>query len=257
MQEVKKIRYNKFKLNTPDNLFIHPIGDTHIGHQNCDLDFIEKELSYIPNDPHHRILLMGDLIDCGIRTSIGASPYEQSLSPNQQLNTIKNLFEPFKEQIDGCVIGNHEYRIAKDSGIDVLEQFCDKLDIPYMLYSGIITYSIGTNGNERAYNIYMTHGNAGGGVGNALMKCKNLSNKVVADVYLNGHCHYNSNSERIMKYVDSRNGKIVEGIQKFVLTGHSLSYDESYADMANLEISPKGFPIIILKGSNKKDILIA
>ena len=66
-----------------------------------------------------------------------------------------------------------------------------------------------------------------------------------------------SNVKNRMKKNEQIVNKIVEGIQKFVLTGHSLSYDESYADMANLEISPKGFPIIILKGSNKKDILVA
>lgn len=227
-----------------------------MGHVNCNIERLESELESIPNSPNHRILLMGDLVDCGTKGSIGASSYEQTLNPNGQLNKIKSLFKPFRDQIDGVVMGNHEYRIMKDSGVDILEQFCDHLDIPYLLYSGVVTYSIGKMGCERAYNFNMIHGTAGGGVANALMKCKAMSNKVTADVYLMGHCHYNAHTCRIMKYVDSRNEKITEGLQYFVLTGHSLDYDDSYADKANLEISPMGFPIIILGGKGEKQITV-
>lgn len=174
------------RLDTSDDLYIHPIGDNHIGHTNSNIERLEEELDSIPNNPNHRILLMGDLIDCGTKDSIGASAYEQTMNPNKQLNAIVNLFSPFADQIDGSIQGNHEYRIMKTSGIDVMEQFCNQLDIPYLLYSGMVTYSIGMNGAERAYNINMFHGTAGGGVANALNKCKAMSNKAVADVYLMG-----------------------------------------------------------------------
>jgi hypothetical protein len=220
------------------------------------MDFIINKLKSIPQTPNHRILLMGDLIDCGTKSSIGASGYEQTLNPNQQLNTIVELFYPLREQIDGVLQGNHEYRIMKESGIDIAEQFCNQLHIPYLLYSGVVTYSLGRKSHERAYNINMIHGNAGGNVGNALMKCKAMSNKVTADVYLMGHTHNMVHTSRVMKYVDSRNEKLTEGKQYFVLTGHALDYDDSYADKANLEISPMGFPIIKLAGSGKKEVTV-
>ena len=66
----------------------------------------------IPTLPNHRIILMGDLLDCGVKSAVGASAYEQSLTPNEQLNTICRFFERFKTQIDGCVMGNHEYRLG-------------------------------------------------------------------------------------------------------------------------------------------------
>lgn len=196
---------------------------------------------------------MGDLVDCGIKSAIGGSAYEQALTPNEQLNTICKIFERFKDQIDGCVIGNHEYRIYKESGIDVLEQFCHRLDIPYMLYSGVTTYSIN---NDRAYNFNYFHGKSGGGIESALRACKKMSNQVTSDVYLMGHCHHSAYTKRAMKYIDSRNKKITEGIQYFVLTGHSLTYDDSYADQAGLEISVKGFPIIELTATGNKSIKI-
>lgn len=253
---MSKIRYNKVRFNDGEDLFIHPIGDMHIGHINCNMDFLTKQLENIPLSSNHRILLMGDLVDCGTKSSVGASGYEQKLNPNEQLNTIVKMFCPFREQIDGVVQGNHEYRIMKESGIDIMEQFCNQLDIPYLLYSGVVTYSLGKKHYERAYNINMIHGNAGGNIGNVMMRCKGMSNKITADVYLMGHAHYNMHSSRVMKYVDSRNEKLIERKQYFVLTGHTLDYDDSYADKANLEISPMGFPTIILSANGKKEVTI-
>lgn len=254
-----KIRYNKVRINTTENVVIHPIGDTHIGHKNCDFYELVKTLENIPLSENHRILLMGDLLDCGTKGSIGASVYEQYMTPNEQLNTITDIFKNFAEcnMIDGCLLGNHEYRIFKDSGIDVLEQFCNQLKIPYLSYTGIVTYAIGNGNHDRAYNINLIHGKAGGGVENALRHCKKMSNVVTADVYLMGHSHYNAHTERIMKYVDSRNNQLTEAKQHFVLTGNMLTYDDSYADQANLEISPKGFPTLILSGSGRKEIIVS
>ena len=251
---MRTINYNRVRINTEDDLVIRPIGDLHIGHQNCDEEFIKETLEELNNFSDHRILLMGDLIDCGTKGSVGGSAYEQTLSPNDQLNYLVDMFEPFKDRIDGCVMGNHEYRIYRECGVDITEQFCKQLSIPYFLYSGVVTYSIGINGRERAYNINMIHGKCGGGVENALRSCKAMSNKATADVYLMGHCHHNAHTTRTMKYVDSRNGKLVDGAQHFVLTGHALNYDDSYADQANLEISVKGFPVIIMSGTGKKEI---
>lgn len=251
------IKYNKVRIDTAEDLFIHPIGDVHFGHMNCDVDGFANYLKSIPKAANHRIILMGDLADCGLKSSVGASAYEQSYIPDEQLDFLTDVFAPYSEQIDGCVMGNHEYRIFKESGIDILKQFSKQLHTPYFLYSGVVTYSLGMNGQERAYNINMFHGKSGGGVENALRACKAMANKVTADVYMMGHCHFNAYTTRLMKYIDSRNNKLVDLPQYFVLTGQMLKYDEGYADQANLEISPQGFPIITLSGSGKKDITIS
>ena len=196
---------------------------------------------------------MGDLMDCGIKSAVGASVYEQTLTVAEQLEKLKKHFEPLADRIDGCVMGNHEYRIFKEVGIDVLEVFCSELKIPYLFYSGVVTYSI--NGN-RAYNFNMFHGKAGGGVENALKACKNMATKVNADVFLMGHCHRQAYTNRAVKVIDSRNSKIVDTMQHFVLTGHALSYDDSYADQANLDIAPAGFPCVELSAVGDKRICV-
>lgn len=238
---------------------MHPIGDTHIGHKNSSPRDLAELLASIPKTPNHRILLMGDLVDCGTKDSIGASAYEQMINPNEQLNLITDLFASHKEQIDGAVMGNHEYRIFKGSGVDIMEQFCKQLSVPYLLYSGVVTYSNSIKSMthfKRAYNINLFHGRAGGSIENALRACKTMSQKVTADAYLMGHCHHKAHTTRIMKYVDSRNGKIIDAKQSFVLTGQLLKYDDSYADQANLEIAEMGFPVLELATTGKKNIRV-
>jgi hypothetical protein len=236
-------------------VFVHPLGDWHIGHENCDLHFIEQQINAIPaGDTRHRILLMGDLLDIGIKTAIGGSVYDQRMTLDESINYTFNILSLRAKQIDGIVEGNHEWRLYKECGIDITKLIADRLGVPYLKHSGVITYAF----NKRAYNINMFHGKVGGSIENALRAVKAMANKVFADVYLMAHCHHCAATHRQFKVVDSRNGKVVECTQHFVLTGHSLDYDDSYADQMNLEISTKGFPTIILHGETpykKIDVL--
>ena len=253
-----KINYNKVILKTQDDVFVYPIGDLHIGHINCDLNFIQSYLNTIKqtDEESNRVLLMGDLLDCGLKDSIGGSVYENILTPQEQIEVIVNILKPIANRIDGYVQGNHEYRIYKNTGIDVCKNVCSILNIPYLKYSGVVTYSFAKESKKKAYNINMFHGKAGGGVENALRKCKEMANKVNSDIYLMGHCHHKAYTTRCFKQIDSRNGKIVDTLQYFILTGHALNYDDSYADQANLEISHKDFPIIKLSNNGRKSITV-
>lgn len=242
-------------METNEDVNIYTLGDLHIGHANSDIILIEQTLGEIRGkDPaNNRVLLMGDILDCGIKSSIGGSVYENNLTTQEQIDYAVRLLKPIANRIDGYVQGNHEYRIYKETGIDVSKIICDKLCIPYLCYSGVVTYSL----NKRAYNINMFHGRAGGGVENALRKCKEMANKVNADIYLMGHCHHKAYTTRCFKQVDSRNATIVDTVQYFVLTGHALDYDDSYAEQANMEISNKGFPVITLSNNGRKQVKIS
>ena len=145
----------------------------------------------------------------------------------------------------------------KDNAFDMfVKHVCSILNIPYLKYSGVVTYSFAKESKKKAYNINMFHGKAGGGVENALRKCKEMANKVNSDIYLMGHCHHKAYTTRCFKQIDSRNGKIVDTLQYFILTGDALNYDDSYADQANLEISHKDFPIIKLSNNGRKSISV-
>lgn len=250
MAGVVKINYNKVNLSG-SSVTIHPIGDLHLGHINSDINFIKEILKEIPKNDNHRIILMGDLLDIGIKSSIAGSVYENNELIDTAMDTLYDLLEPFKGKIDAVVTGNHEWRVFKETGIDLTKQIARNLNATYMKHSGVVTYSI----NKKAYNVNMFHGRCGGGIENALRHCKAMSNKVIADVYLMGHVHACASTKRQIKIIDSRNRKITESTQYFVLTGHALEYDDSYADQMNLEINTKGFPSVVLSGNSEKKII--
>lgn len=245
------IQYKKISIPNHDIIYLHLIGDMHVGHKNCDYDLITESLSAIPHEINHRIILMGDLIDCGVKGAVGGSVYDNHTTPSGQLDIIEEIFKEHAGQIDGCVTGNHEWRLFKDSGFDISKEFCKRLDIDYTGFMGVNTYSF----NSRAYNICFTHGRAGGTTENALRKVKDLTSICTADIYATGHVHKLAYTSRIMNYVDSRNAKIVQNKQYFVLTGSSLNYEEGYAEQMNLEVASTGFPTILLYGcTNEKQI---
>lgn len=184
------------------------------------------------------------MFDVGIKSAIGGSVYDNEENINEHLNELSDLLKPYANQIDGCVQGNHEWRLYKECGFDLTEQLARTIGIPYMKHTGVVTYAFA----KRAYSINFFHGKGGGGIENALRNCKAMSNKVFADIYMMGHVHALAHIPRQIKYVDSRNGKLIEMTQKFVLTGHCLNYDESYADQMNLDINTKGFQTVILHG---------
>lgn len=187
---------------------------------------------------------MGDLIDCGTKGAVGGSVYDNHMTPSTQLDVIEEVFAEYKDQIDGCVAGNHEWRLFKESGFDISKEFCNRIGIDYTGFIGVNTYSF----NSRAYNICFTHGRAGGTTENALRRVKDLTGICVSDIYATGHVHKLAYTSREMNYVDSRNAKVVKNSQYFILTGSSLNYEEGYAEQMNLEVATTGFPTVLLYG---------
>jgi len=236
-----------------DKLYLHFIGDLHAGHNSYNESVVKKRINEIlkHNAEGHpnRVLLMGDMIEAATKTSVGAGVFETNKNPQEQVDYIVDLFSPIKQYIDGCVMGNHEYRIYKDTSIDVMRLIAEKLDIPYHVYTGVINYAW----NKQAYTVNIWHGSGGGGtIGNAMNKCVKMAIKVETDIYAMGHVHKLAYHSRILKHVDTRNNKLINRQQMFVLTGSALDYDENYPDMKNLDLSQLGFPILKLSGKEKK-----
>jgi len=245
--------YHKSSYNgNDDKLYLHFIGDLHKGHRAYDERIIKQRLKEVKeyNDAGYpnRILLMGDLVEAATKTSVGAGVYETTMSPSDQMDSIADLFYPYKEYIDGCIIGNHEQRIYKDTSIDIMKLFARDLGIKYLRYTGVVNYSW----NKRSYTVCIWHGKGGGATtGSAFNNLEKMARTVETDIYAMGHVHKLGHFSRIIKHVDTRNGKLLNKPQLFVLTGSALRYDESYADMKNLVPPKLGFPILKLDGRPK------
>lgn len=243
----KPIRLNRQRLKSikgEDYSAFIAFGDLHYGLKECDLKRARKMLDYCL-EKNIYLLLMGDLIECGIKSSVGRSVFQQELNPGGQLEFIIDLFRPLAEKglILGSLIGNHEDRILKVTGVNLMKIFCKSLEIPYL---GDACWNLFYAGNQ-SYTVYALHGRSGSRfVYTKLKAAVDIAHTFDADMILMAHVHEMTDDFLQVQKVD-RTRKVVEEKKRFiVLTGHYVSYDRSYAQMKGYPISKLGSPKIKL-----------
>ncbi len=235
----RPIRCNKRRLNVHEgHADVTFIGDVHFGSPQCDIDRFCTMIEYC-NDNNRHVFLMGDLIECSTRHSVGAGVYEQTMTADSQHELMVEWLRPLAEKglIIGSISGNHEARVYKETGVNIGKALCRELKIPYLGEACWNTFQVG----KQNYSIYTLHG-TGGCVfdGTALLKLERLSASFFGDAVCMGHVHKCISSIVLMqKVVD---GRVVEHRKHLVITGSYLDYDKSYGQSMGLPISKKGSP---------------
>lgn len=243
------MKYLNYKQDS-NEIILFPIGDLHYGSEHFNRKVLEKLLEEISKEKNARIILMGDLAETALKDSVGAGVYEQQENAQQQMMSLKSIFYPYREIIDGVITGNHEERIYKNSGFDLSRYFCQLMGIEdkYCRYQGIIRYSIG----HRAFYISFWHGAGGGGsAGASLNKLQKQSETIYADIYLMGHVHKKQVHTKDFFIPHSRNNILEKINQYFIVTGSALEYENSYAEMSGMTPSSIGFTRIELSVQEK------
>jgi predicted phosphodiesterase len=236
--EIFNYKYNK-------TTEIVALGDLHVGSSECDIDFIKKTIEKI-RKRKTRCLLMGDLADVGLRSSPGASVYENTMNPKEQLELLVELLKPIRKNILGAVVGNHSWRIEKETGICFLKILCDNLDIPYGKFQMFHNITVG----KEKYEIFAMHGasNAMSTEGRINAFKKQFDN-IDSELYLFGHTHDLFKREFDRRVV--KNGKVTEEKKIIVLCGNALNYG-GYAEFKGYPVLKKGFPLIRLHSKTHK-----
>lgn len=234
-----------------DELLLYPIGDLHIGNPLFRKDLLLDILKGI-DKTNSRIVLMGDILEVGLKDSVGASVYEQDSTAQKQVQIAKDLFWEYRDIIDGMVIGNHELRLYERAGFDMGLYLAQVLGIEdrYMKYQGLVNYAW----NKRSYAVHLFHGAGGGGtLGGALNRINKQDDIVQADLYLAGHTHQVVAGASDCFTTDSRNLKINKITQKYVGCGSMLDYEGGYAEGKGLIPTTLDFPVISLCGKFTSD----
>lgn len=245
------------RLNTKKDYISRPfsnlmlMSDLHIGSPDSDLELIQSVIEYAADNDIYTIL-GGDLAEVGTRSSVGTGVYSQWLSPDQQLNLLIKLFKPLSDKglLISAILGNHEYRIKKETSIDLIALFCEMVGIPYLGRGGFNHLKVGNT----SYIIFYNHGMTG---------CKKYHTKMAAiersstliegcDIYAWGHLHIRMSRPVIRRKVDKRNKTIHQRKTIIACTGHYMNYDRSYADDNMMDIGEKGSPIYKLYGDKKQ-----
>ena len=168
-----------------EHLNIYPLGDVHIGSKEFDLDLFLKWREIIEKDPNGFVMIIGDMMNMGLRNS-KSNVYEEELSPMKQKELCYELLLPIKDKIIAGCSGNHEYRTVKEVGTNPLyDVFCRlRIEERYRENACFIKLNVGKCGkNPNTYGLVLTHGST-----------KNKDEKWTysvdgCDCFISGHTH--------------------------------------------------------------------
>ena len=227
------------------------IGDTHLGNKYFNKKYLDQALLFAErNRDRTRILLMGDIIEAATKTSVGRSVYDEEYPTYQQFEYAINVFKPYSNLIDLVIEGNHEERIIRDTSLEIVQEFCHRLDIydAYGKFSSVLNISVG----DLIYSVYAWHG-SGGGVNessaiNSLLK---MREKAVAHVYAMGHTHKLLYFTRNINVPNINSEKLVNLEQMFINTGSALEFG-GYGEQKGYPFIPAGFCVVELFADQRK-----
>lgn len=179
---------------------------------------MEKEfqayLKAIAADDHAAVVLLGDLINNGIKSSV-TNVYKEKYSPKEQKRQMVELLDTISGKIVCGVRGNHEYRSAKESDVDVMEDMFLQLGIgqAYMQDMGILKTSLGEklNRKQATYSFGVAHGARGGQLlGSGLNKPDAFQAIVEGiDGIMSGHTHKPIKAPSARLQFDPHNNNVI------------------------------------------------
>jgi predicted phosphodiesterase len=178
-----------------DYATLYPIGDLHMGAETCKEAEFAKYVQTIEKDDRAIVMLLGDLMNNGIKSSV-TNVYDEIYTPKEQKRRVIELLKPIKGKIVSAVRGNHELRTDKEVNIDVMEDICHELGIEDA-YAGDVAFvkiSLGhkkLDSKKQTYTILNVHG-AGGGmyIGTGLNKVQNFQYCFEGlDIVISAHTH--------------------------------------------------------------------
>jgi hypothetical protein len=226
-----------------ESIRVYPMGDFHIGspaHHRAKLD---EWLDYIVDTPNATILNTGDNLNAAILGS-KSDVYAEVQPAQAALEDFEDRFRPVAEagRLDVVTGGNHEARIYRATGIDVMRVAARTLGVQHFEGAAVMVYKVG----GQTYTFWVRHGtgNAPSSM-NALTKAGDVA---IADVYVTGHTH--RQAVVLEDQFSVVGGKVVRSPRRYVSSGSFVSY-ERYAAERGYVPSHLGAPRIFLDGTRK------
>jgi len=176
-------------------LVVYPLADVHLGSEDADIDAFSALLKQIANEPESRIVLAGDLIDNGTKSSV-TGPYRQTMRPAEQKREMSKLLSPVRDKILCILPGNHCGRSSKETDDCPAYDIASKLDLEdaYRENAAFIRVLVGKDtSHQRPYRYFIgvLHGSGGGMyAGSTVNKVDNYMQAIEGlDVFITAHAH--------------------------------------------------------------------
>ena len=202
---------------------IIPISDVHIGSLECNETAWKNFCTQIQQEPDTYIVLVGDLVNNGVRNAV-ANPFDETLRPRDQKYRMIEYLTPIKDKILATVSGNHEYRTKKDSDGDITYDILCNLDLEKVYREDIAFIKIicGT----AAYGLAITHGAGGGALTGAGVNRNERFSYVIEglDCLISGHTHKGVISRPSRLVFDLNHGTVAQRACTVITSESWLSY---------------------------------
>lgn len=176
-------------------LTLYPISDIHLGAKECMEKRIASYIKDIAKDDSSAVILAGDLLNNGIKSSV-TNVYDEVYTPREQKVRMIEMLRPIRDKIICVVGGNHERRVIKETSFDITEDICRELDIEdvYAGDMGFLKISLGKktdNGKPATYMFCVAHGAGGGQLLGSTMNKSDAFQMTVegVDGMITGHTH--------------------------------------------------------------------
>ena len=248
------------------DITIIPISDVHLGSPECmEQDFIAF-INSVKETPNVYLVLGGDLIENGTRSSVGDSVFRQTMPPSQQKKEMANILSAVADRILCFVPGNHERRSKKDADDDPIYDIAAKMDLEHLYRENIAFVKIqmgkpetenGTKniGDKRpTYMLVVTHG-SGGGIytGAAVNRNERFAYTFngMIDALIVGHVHKPFTTQPGMIHIDPRNNRVSVKPFKVISSTSWLQYG-GYAAQKMLLPSTHCLQTLTLSGDRKE-----
>lgn len=235
------------------------LSDMHIGDSLCNLKLIRSVLEEVKNSNNTFIILNGDLMNNSIKNSV-SSIYDEVLSPMESIVKLCDLLEPIKDRILVIHPGNHEWRTYKEDGVDIIRLVARQLGIEDRFSDGwwylYLTFGMGNKGRAITYEITGIHGYGGGRKnGSKINNLVEMSDKVIADLYIMGHTHTPIVTRNSIFIPDAQHKTLVKKDKYYLMTNSFLEYG-GYGEQYGFTPSTTDHQEAILNGRKKEIKLI-
>lgn len=249
-------------LRLPSDAIILPIGDLHIGDNNCDVKAIKNKVDFAEENENAYIFINGDIVNCAVAGG-ASSTHDQKSGLSEQIQEAVSVFSSVKDRIIGVTSGNHDQRLEKIAGMDAALDFCGWLGIPdkFCGYLGIVDLRLGENRKDQdrvasnvQYTLVFHHTTGGGSTAGAKLNPIDKLTKIVgnADAYFGSHNHHEAVMKTSVYEYSIYAQKIVERTRWLIDCGGFLKYSGGYPEMKGLPPTTIGSPIARFSSREKE-----
>lgn len=192
------------------------ISDLHVGAREHMRDAWKEFSANVLSDPNWYVILVGDMINNGIKTA-KTNTYEEILRPRDQKRVVTEMLKPLADngRILCGVPGNHELRSVKETDDEPFYDIMCKLDLEerYRENMAFLKVQFGEkNGHglrNPTYKFCVAHGSGGGTTGSSVNRKEGFGYVIDGiDCLVTGHDHKPFNTFPSKIVFDAHNNKV-------------------------------------------------